>query len=64
MITDTTNRQDQELAEYLEAKRALTVDLTIDASAILQWVRDTFGPEDVFSDETLERWATSFGYVW
>lgn len=61
MLETTTPQQDRALEAYLAQKEA--VELTIDAASVLEWVRDTFSPEDVFSHDTLERWALNFGYA-
>jgi len=61
MLTETTPAQDRALMERLAQREA--VDITIDTTAILQWIRDTFSPEDVFSYQILEMWAENYGYV-
>ena len=61
MIEETTPKQDRALEERLRKMEA--IGLTIDVTVVLQWIRDTFGPEDVFSCDTLEGWAENYGYV-
>ena len=37
--------------------------LEIDATGILDWVRENFLPEDIFDKEELAEWAESNGFV-
>lgn len=42
----------------VEFTKALVKELgTLDASFVLEWVRENFVPEDVFSNDALEDWA-------
>lgn len=56
-MSRTTSKQDQEFIE------ALSENMNIDASFVLDWVGDNFMPEDVFDIHFLEKWAENNGYI-
>ena len=69
MKTETTGSQDQNF-NYLLFRQfspntifdALRDLFLIDSSFVLDWVRDNFTPEEIFSSKELEQWAKDNGY--
>lgn len=59
-----TKNQQREFNDLMESE--MTRALVFDAStldAITEWIEKNLDPEDVFTDEQLEKWATDNGYV-
>lgn len=54
----TTHDEDRELGELLRKE----VGFEIDAGCILEWVEDSFAPEEVFDVAALGEWAVNNGY--
>lgn len=59
-IRATTVAQDKDLAILLQDQAEISID--IDATYLLEWVRDNFTPDQVFDDDKLERWAEDNDY--
>ena len=55
----TTQTQDADFLARLQEE--LEIDLG-DCDWVLDWVRDNFTPDEVFSREQLDAWAESVGY--
>ncbi len=51
-------------AEDTLFERALFNQISgLDSSWVLEWVENTFSPQDVFEADVLERWARDNGYI-
>jgi hypothetical protein len=68
----TTSRQDAELVNLINKDGSLEFEIAagnelkidnLDASIVVEWVAETFSPEEVFSSEELELWAKDHGFV-
>jgi hypothetical protein len=67
--TETTGSQDRDFNYLLFGQfspntifDALRDLFLIDSSFVLDWVRDNFTPEEIFSSKELEQWAKDNGY--
>lgn len=56
-MSRTTVSQDEEFA------KALSENISIDASFVPDWVERNFCPEEVFDFATLKEWAKDNGYI-
>lgn len=61
MAITTRFIDDNALAELISTKASFQVN-TIDASDVLEWVNETFDPEDVFDEDKLAAWAENNDY--
>lgn len=50
-------RENQRFFEYVMPNNASFLESCID------WIKDNLSPEDVFSDDDLEKWAKDKGYI-
>ena len=57
----TTLSQDSSFETFIEEEAHFM--LTIDATKVLEWVQDTFSPEEVFEEAELEEWASKNGWI-
>ena len=69
-MTKTTQRQDKDFQEQLfdaisdqDILSAVRDLLNVNSSWVLDWVAENFNPDDVFTDDDLERWAKEHGYT-
>lgn len=53
----TTLHQDEKFI------KALSENISIDASFVIDWVESNFSPEEVFGIHALEEWAENNGYI-
>ena len=59
MATSTTNQQDKEFAELVKN----SLDFSLDANFVLEWIEKNFAPEDVFGRDVLDQWAENEGFT-
>lgn len=59
-MISTNSNQDKEFTRLLRENLGFE---QIDATFVVEWVSDTFAPEEVFSNEELADWATAHGYI-
>ena len=70
MKRSTTPQQDKDFQDKLfgaitanDALNSIKALLGIDSSWVLEWVVETFTPDDVFDDSDLSKWAENNGYT-
>jgi len=59
----TTSRQDTDLQNEIENNCKITVSIEGDMQFLLDYINDNMSPEEVFSDTSLDLWATNNGYI-
>lgn len=61
MAIHTNYSQDQAMAKELE--QIVDISIQLDATKVLDYVRENYKPEEVFEIDQLEDWAESNEYV-
>lgn len=61
MPIQTNYSQDQAMAKEIE--EIVDISISLDATKVLDYVRENYKPEEVFDIDQLEDWAESNDYV-